>query len=122
MFLDVERQVKLEPDLSVWRGSVPVFVGDAKYKRLTPADFPNADIYQATAYAIATGLDGALLIYASGYGEAATHTVVDVGKRIETMTLDLSQKPEEILGSMRALADHIRTQVRAAERKRPSAA
>ncbi len=112
LFLDEERTVRLEPDLSIWREGVPVFVGDVKYKRLLPTENPNADIYQATAYAIAAGLDGALLIYASGEGRPGTHTVVNVGKRIEVVSLDLSGTPDEILAGVRAVAARIRAQLR----------
>ncbi len=111
LFLDEERQVRLEPDLSIWRNGVPVFVGDAKYKRLLPADYPNADIHQAIAYAIATGLDGALLIYAAGEGDPSSHAVVDIGKRIETISLDLSGTPDEILTAVRAVAERIRSRL-----------
>ena len=73
LYLDEDDRVRLLPDLSLWQGGRCVFVGDVKYKRILPADFPNADIYQATAYAVATGLPGALLIYAAGEGEPMTH-------------------------------------------------
>jgi hypothetical protein len=67
--------------------------------------------YQATAYAVATGLDGALLIYAAGEGDPSSHTVVDIGKRIETISLDLSGTPGEILTALRAVAERIRSQL-----------
>lgn len=122
LYLDQERQVKLEPDLSVWRGGAPVWVGDTKYKRLLPADFPNADIYQATAYAIAAGLDGALLIYASGSGQPGSATVVNVGKRIETVTVDLAGSPEEILASIGSLARRIQAEMSRPRRGLPAPA
>jgi 5-methylcytosine-specific restriction enzyme subunit McrC len=57
LHLDEGRSVRLLPDLSLWQGGRCVWVGDVKYKRVALLDYPNADIYQATAYAIATGLD-----------------------------------------------------------------
>ena len=68
--------------------------------------------HRATAYAIATGLDGALLIYAAGEGDPSSHTVVDIGKRIETTSLDLGGPPDEILTEVRAVARPIRSQLR----------
>jgi 5-methylcytosine-specific restriction enzyme subunit McrC len=87
-----------------------------------PADFPNADIYQATAYAIAAGLDGALLIYASGSGQPGSATVVNVGKRIETVTVDLAGSPEEILASIGSLARRIQAEMSRPRRGLPAPA
>ena len=43
--------MRLKPDLVWWSEIAPYrFVGDAKYKRITSTDFPNADIYQMLAY------------------------------------------------------------------------
>lgn len=105
IYLDEERQVRLEPDISIWRDGYPVFIGDAKYKRTVLQDSPNADIYQTVAYAIATNLPGALLIYAAGEGEPGLHTIVDVGKRIEVVSLDLSGGPEAIRNEVARIAD-----------------
>jgi len=108
LFLDEARQVRLEPDLSFWRGSQCLFVGDAKYKRITSTDYPNADIYQAMAYAVATGRQRALLVYAAGEGEPASHRVVHIGKRIDVVTLALGQPPAGVLAQVAELAKFIR--------------
>ena len=46
----------LAPDLPWWDGATRTFVGDAKYKNLTNARVPNADLYPLLAYAIALDL------------------------------------------------------------------
>ena len=51
--LDEGKHIKMYPDLSWWAGSRPLFVGDAKYKKLEPQGFEHADIYQMLAYCIA---------------------------------------------------------------------
>ena len=113
LYLDEGKRVSLEPDLSIWRGSRCVFVGDVKYKRVVSADYPNADIYQATAYSVATGLEHALLIYAAGEGEQASHRIVHIGKTVGVATLDLSAAPRDLTLQVEQLAGEI---MRAVER------
>jgi len=52
--------------VSNWAGDRCRFVGDIKYKQIRAEEYPNADLYQLTAYAIVTGLPGGMLIYAAG--------------------------------------------------------
>ena len=73
LFLDEKRRVSLKPDVSYWAGERCVFVGDVKYKRIVPADYQPADLYQLLAYAIATRLESGTLIYAAG-PEGGTRT------------------------------------------------
>jgi 5-methylcytosine-specific restriction enzyme subunit McrC len=113
LHLDAADRVSLEPDLSIWHGGRCVFVGDLKYKRVNSADFPNADIYQATAYAVATGLDQALLIYAAGEGEPASHDIVRIGRRINVATLDLNVPPNELIRQVERIAARVRHEVAA---------
>ena len=51
--LDEEKSINLYPDLFWHIGNRALFVGDAKYKRITSTDFPNADMYQMLAYCTA---------------------------------------------------------------------
>lgn len=104
-------QVPLAPDLGVridgqWR-----FVGDVKYKRDTGPGH-EADLYQLLAYATATGLPEAMLIYAQGPQAPATHEVRHVGKRLHLRHLDLSASPQEVLNQVRALAERVKTRQR----------
>jgi 5-methylcytosine-specific restriction enzyme subunit McrC len=44
-WLNADRRVPLEPDLTWWSGGRCVFVGDCKYKRAN-GSVPNADVYR----------------------------------------------------------------------------
>ena len=109
LYLDVADRVRLEPDLSLWQGGRCVFVGDLKYKRIKSAEYPNADLYQATAYAVAAGLDDVLLIYAAGEDDPISHEVVRIDKSIQVTTLDLNVPPLALLREVDVLADRIRS-------------
>ena len=111
LHLDEGRTIKLQPDLSLWQGQRCLWLGDAKYKRVALDSYPNADLYQVTAYAIATGLERATLIYAKSEGPASTHQIVNVGKTIDVIALDLSVPPVALLAQVRAIADGIRAAV-----------
>jgi len=107
LFLDSDRRVSLEPDISWWEGGSCAFVGDVKYKALPESGIDHSDLYQLLAYVIACHLPGGLLIYGSGE-KAITHDIVRAGKRLEVVSLNLSDPPERILQSMEDLADLIK--------------
>ena len=121
IYLDKGRDVKLEPDLTWWRGGECVFVGDAKYKRVTPESVPNADLYQMLAYVTALDLPGGLLVYAKGEAEVAEHVVRHSGKRLEVAALDLCGTFDEVLASVGGLADKVRALREEALTLRPAA-
>ncbi len=105
--LDDQATIDIRPDL-VWRiGGCPVAVVDAKYKAEKPAGFPQADVYQALAYATAYRLGDAHLVYAHGNEVAQEWTVRHAGVRIVAHTLDLDQAPGAILDHVEALAGRI---------------
>jgi 5-methylcytosine-specific restriction enzyme subunit McrC len=106
--LDEHQRVRLKPDLTWLYDRRRVFVGDVKYKRLGAAGYLHPDLYQALAYTVATNLDDAMLIYAAGEAEDATHQVVHVGKRLHVRTLELGAPPEGILDQIKHLADEVR--------------
>lgn len=122
LHLDEATRIPLKPDLSIWSDGVPVWVGDAKYKRIVSAQAPNADVYQALAYAIATGLDSVILVYAAGEREPATHSVRNAGKLIRIASVNLSGTPDDILASVRRLADEVLVDIRHQAPFRSSAA
>ena len=115
--LDEDGRIDVEPDLSWWppgsagTGSLPCFVGDAKYKKLELQGFRHADIYQMLAYCTAAGLPSGLLIYAAGEDEPTTYRINHAGKTIEVASLDLSGTPEAILDSVRQLAGRVHDHV-----------
>ncbi len=114
--LDVAGLVRLEPDISWWDGGRCTFVGDVKYKRLSVAGFQHADLYQLTAYTIATDLPGGVLIYAAGEEPEGAHVVVHLGKTLDIRTLDLAGEPGHILDEIRRIALLLPGAPRAAER------
>lgn len=110
-------KVQLKPDLSWWNGRQCVFVGDVKYKDIEPRyenrlwDIPNADLYQALAYATALGLPGALLVYAKGRRDRKpppSYHVKCAGKRLDVVTVDLDGEIAAIDKSIAELACRVR--------------
>jgi 5-methylcytosine-specific restriction enzyme subunit McrC len=107
--LDVAGVVPLKPDLCLLDRSAIVWVGDAKYKRLPMGGYRNADLYQLLAYSIALNLPGGTLVYAADEGvTAAEHIVVESGKRLRVVALDLTAPKSNILTQIRSLAASIR--------------
>lgn len=106
---DQDEKIKLEPDL-VWapHGALR-FVGDAKYKRTTYDNMPNADLYQMLAYIVAANLPSGMLIYPrNGETKDVSLSVVNIGRTIEIRTLDISAEPRDILASVASIADQVR--------------
>ena len=108
--LDEAGRISMKPDLSWWpsgtagnRARSPIFVGDAKYKKLEAPGFEHADIYQMLAYCTAADLPSGLLVYA-GKGESSTHKIKHTDRTIEVASLDLTGTPEAILDEVRRLA------------------
>ncbi|ALU39028.1 hypothetical protein AS188_03880 [Kocuria flava] len=102
LFLAESGQVPLVPDLGVRVGAHWRFVGDVKYKR-DAGPGHEADLYQLLAYATATGLPEATLIYAQGPQVPVTHEVRHAGKRLHLWHLDLTSEPREVLRQLRGL-------------------
>jgi 5-methylcytosine-specific restriction enzyme subunit McrC len=107
--LDKAGVVPLRPDLCWLEDRRIVWVGDAKYKRLPAGAYTNADLYQLLAYAVALDLPGGTLIYAADEGvNAAEYVVVEAGKRLKVVALDLAAPPTKVLQQVSAIANDIR--------------
>jgi 5-methylcytosine-specific restriction enzyme subunit McrC len=111
LWFDEGQRIELKPDLSLWQGQRCLWIGDAKYKRLVTDLYPNADVYQVAAYAIATQLDRATLIYARSEGTPATHRIVHVGKTVSAVALDLAVPPAQLLAQIASIAADIKRDV-----------
>ena len=117
--LDEGRRISMKPDLSWWPlGPVknwarPIFVGDAKYKKLETQGCEHADIYQMLAYCTATDLPSGLLVYATGEGKPGAYKIRHAGKTIEVASLDVRGTPEAILDEVRRLADRVKAHTHA---------
>jgi 5-methylcytosine-specific restriction enzyme subunit McrC len=103
--LDGAQQVHLKPDISWWRQSQCLFVGDVKYKRIAAAGIEHPDLYQLLAYTVATRLRQGLLVYAAGEATDVTHEVPGAEKKLFIRTLGLSGTPVDILNQVCRLAD-----------------
>ncbi len=115
-------KVKIEPDLSLWEGGKPTFVGDAKYKDLTDRRARNADLFQLLAYATALDLPGGLLIYAQGGARIYKYEVWHVDKRLVVAALDLSKPLDQILQRVKLIGRSIEELRGEAQRKQPRVA
>lgn len=106
--LDEQALIDLRPDL-VWLTDAgqALAVIDAKYKAEKPSGFPNADMYQALAYATVLGLTDAHLVYAKGNEPVHTHQVRNSPVRLHAHTLDLALPPRQLLTQVDALAERI---------------
>lgn len=107
-FLDEDDQVPMKPDI-VWLDSAyaPLAVIDAKYKAEKVSGYPNADAYQALAYATALRLSDAHLVYARGNETATTYAIRGSGVRVHAHALDLSLSPVRLLNQVSGLARSI---------------
>lgn len=114
--LDEAKNVRLRPDLVIRRGDQALGIADLKYKvwNAEAGSPPNADVYQALAYALSAGLEAAHLIYVSGEVAPAEYRIASAGKCILAHTVDLSGAPDDILASVRRLATEIPPHVVAA--------
>ena len=108
LFLDEGRGIRLEPDLTWWRGGRCLFVGDAKYKNLADRAVPNADLYQLLAYTTALNLPAGTLIYAQDKAEPRTYEVNYASKRLSVTALDISLPVDEILEQVRRIAANLK--------------
>lgn len=105
--LAMRGRLPIKPDLSWWDGGACTFVGDAKYKNVSGERAPSADLYQLLAYAIALDLPGGLLVYAQGEADSAEYEVRHTGKRLEITALDLNGTLDEVLASVKRLAERV---------------
>lgn len=101
--LDTGGQVKLRPDLVFRQHDHVLGIADLKYKtwNADAGSPPNADVYQAVAYALAAGIGSAHLLYVSGDVRPAQYTIESAGKTVIAHTIDLSGSPGEMLDSIR---------------------
>jgi len=106
--LDLQRTIRLIPDLTWWKDGACRAVLDAKYKQLTDQRFPNADAYQMLAYCTALGLHRGYLVYAKDAGASdRDHTIKDAGKVIHVRAIDVEKPPAHVLADVEKLADAV---------------
>jgi 5-methylcytosine-specific restriction enzyme subunit McrC len=116
LYLDTERKIRLKPDLSRWEGAQCVAIGDVKYKRTTAEGVLHPDIYQLLAYATATKLPRASIIYACGKGErdelmVGNHRLRETDITIDVFVLDLTQSSQKVLEQVSEIARAFEPQI-----------
>lgn len=104
--LDENERVKMRPDITWWQSGRCMAVIDAKYKRATNADYPNADIYQMLAYCKRLKLQRGYLVYADLNGEEpGTCTIRNSDIQIVVTSIDIGGTLEELTDSVEQLGD-----------------
>ncbi len=109
-FLDSDPSaLKVEPDITWWKGGKCRAVLDAKYKSLVDRrTMPNADAYQMLAYCITLGLPRGFLIYAKdGQHEARRHAIKRHGYTIDVRAIDVEAEPPELVRQVNRIATDI---------------
>ena len=116
--LDRAGQVRLRPDLVLYRAGRTVSVVDAKYAtRHSPAP-PTEHLYQLLGYCVALGLPHGHLVYAAtsrtepnregpGRDGPTEHVVRRVGITVTAHALGLDRPPAELLTAVSDLADRV---------------
>jgi len=104
--LDDARRLQVNPDLSWWTGGSCHFVGELKY-RYDSGRGAATNLYQTLAYAVASGLPDATLIYADGPTNGTSHHLSHAAVHLHVRHLDLSLQPTDLLRQIHTLADYI---------------
>lgn len=97
--LDVGGKVHLRPDIVISRAGVVVAVADTKYKvwGQTDASPPNADVYQALAYAITAGVPEVHLLYVSGDVAPQRYLIAETDVVVVAHAMKLNGSPDDLL-------------------------
>jgi 5-methylcytosine-specific restriction enzyme subunit McrC len=105
---DAAGQVVMEPDILWHRHGTLRLVADAKYKRLAPARYRHADLYQMHAYCTASKMRVGLLIYGEGEISPRRHQIRGDDTTISVIAVDLGGGPDDIQASIAAVAAEAR--------------
>jgi 5-methylcytosine-specific restriction enzyme subunit McrC len=106
--LDRDGKVAIVPDIRWVKAGGTVAVVDAKHKRLEASGPPNEDVYQMLAYCTSLGLRVGYLVYAHDPGLASGGLRIrNSDCEVRVRTIDLTGRPERVLGAVDALAAEI---------------
>ena len=106
--LDYDNNISIRPDITWWREGKCVAVIDAKYKRTTNNEFPNADTYQMLAYCTRLSLKRGILVYADLDGTETGGTVLrNADIEILVTSIDISGSIERLDASVQRLVDMV---------------
>ena len=102
--LDAAQQIKIRPDVAVYRGTRLLTVIDAKYKVSGDGIGHHPDLYQVIAYCAALGLSSGHLVYAAGPTNPQTHRIGPPGTAVSVHGIDLCAPPGEVLACVDRIA------------------
>lgn len=104
-YLDVEKSIRMRPDLVWERSGKPVGDLDAKYKSLgLEANGPNSDLYQMLAYCTVLDLHSGHVVYAAGEQQPGHCLVVNTSTTIPTSVIHLGESIPVLLQEVKQLA------------------
>lgn len=97
--LDMAGKIQMRPDIVISRNGRVIAVADTKYKVWGESDGspPNADVYQALAYAVTTGVGEVHLLYVSGDVETRRYEIAATGTTVVAHAADVSGEPGELV-------------------------
>ncbi|AZS38985.1 hypothetical protein CVS54_00282 [Microbacterium oxydans] len=103
--LDMAGKIQMRPDIVISRNGRVIAVADTKYKVWGESDGspPNADLYQALAYAVTAGVREVHLLFVSGDVEPRRYEIAATGTTVVAHAVDVSGEPGELLASARQL-------------------
>lgn len=103
--LDAEGKIRMRPDIVISRSGRVVAVADTKYKVWGESDGspPNADVYQALAYAVTAGIREVHLLYVSGDVVPRRYEIAATGTTVVAHAVDVSGEPGVLLAGAREL-------------------
>lgn len=103
--LDTEGKIRMRPDLVISRHGRVVAVADTKYKVWGEIDGspPNADVYQALAYAVTAGVREVHLLYAAGDVEPRRYEIAATGTTVVAHAVGIGGEPDELVARMMKL-------------------
>ncbi|HWK76726.1 McrC family protein [Microbacterium sp.] len=103
--LDTGGEVRMRPDIVISRGGRVITVADTKYKVWGDGNGspPNADVYQALAYAVTAKVPEVHLLYVSGDVSPRKYVVDRVDTTIIAHALDVSGAPDTLIEDVRRL-------------------
>jgi 5-methylcytosine-specific restriction enzyme subunit McrC len=104
--LDTEGKIRMRPDFVISRSGRVVAVADTKYKVWGESDGspPNADVYQALAYAVTAGVREVHLLYVSGDVEPRRYEIAATGTTVVAHAVDASGEPDELVTRVKRLS------------------
>lgn len=107
--LDTDGKIRMRPDIVISRDGQVVAVADTKYKVWGENDGspPNADVYQALAYAVTANVREVHLLYVSGDVEPRRYEIEATGTTVVAHAVDVRGEPAELKARVRAVGDQL---------------